>query len=173
LRTLIYIAIFLLGHQMAFAQNGLLKGTIKSDKNEAIPFATISILETGEGVLSDENGSFELSLKNGQKEIQISSIGFANFSTSVLIKPVETVFLNVILHQSTAFLDEVVVTGTMKEVSRLETPVPVEIYTPQFFKRNPTPNIFEGLQNVNGVRPQLNCNVCNTGDIHINGLEGP
>jgi outer membrane receptor for ferrienterochelin and colicins len=21
--------------------------------------------------------------------------------------------------------------------------------------------------------PQLNCNVCNTGDIHINGLEGP
>ena len=29
------------------------------------------------------------------------------------------------------------------------------------------------LQNVNGVRPQLNCNICNTGDIHINGLEGP
>jgi outer membrane receptor for ferrienterochelin and colicins len=29
------------------------------------------------------------------------------------------------------------------------------------------------LANVNGVRPQLNCNVCNTGDIHINGLEGP
>jgi len=26
---------------------------------------------------------------------------------------------------------------------------------------------------VNGVRPQLNCSVCNTGDIHINGLEGP
>src|SRR5690606_7025256 len=34
-------------------------------------------------------------------------------------------------------------------------------------------NIFEALQIVNGVRPQLNCNVCNTGDIHINGLEGP
>ncbi|MBC8643502.1 TonB-dependent receptor plug domain-containing protein [Flavobacterium lindanitolerans] len=29
------------------------------------------------------------------------------------------------------------------------------------------------MQNVNGVRPQLNCNICNTGDIHINGLEGP
>ena len=35
------------------------------------------------------------------------------------------------------------------------------------------PSIFEALQNVNGVRPQLNCNICNTGDIHINGLEGP
>jgi outer membrane receptor for ferrienterochelin and colicins len=55
----------------------------------------------------------------------------------------------------------------------LESPVPVEIYSPTFFKKNPTPNVFEALQNVNGVRPQLNCNVCNTGDIHINGLEGP
>src|SRR5690606_37573968 len=42
-----------------------------------------------------------------------------------------------------------------------------------FFKRNPAPSLFDGLQNINGVRPQLNCNICNTGDIHINGLEGP
>ncbi len=33
--------------------------------------------------------------------------------------------------------------------------------------------MFDALQNVNGIRPQLNCNICNTGDIHINGLEGP
>jgi outer membrane receptor for ferrienterochelin and colicins len=66
-----------------------------------------------------------------------------------------------------------VVTGTLKAVRRMESPVPVEVYTPQFFKKNPTPTLFDALQNVNGVRPQLNCNICNTGDIHINGLEGP
>src|SRR5574343_99444 len=49
----------------------------------------------------------------------------------------------------------------------------VEIYTPVFLKKNPTSNVFEALKNVNGVRKQLNCNICNTGDIHINGLEGP
>lgn len=70
-------------------------------------------------------------------------------------------------------LKEVVISGTLKPVSRLETPVPVEIYTTTFLKKNPTSNVFEALQNVNGVRPQLNCNICNTGDIHINGLEGP
>ncbi len=70
-------------------------------------------------------------------------------------------------------LDEIVISGTMKAVKRMESPVPVEIYKPVYFKKNPTANIFEALQNVNGVRPQLNCNVCNTGDIHINGLEGP
>ena len=70
-------------------------------------------------------------------------------------------------------IDEVVISGTMKAVSKLESPVPVEIYTPHFFNKNPTPSIFEALQNINGVKPQLNCNICNTGDIHINGLEGP
>lgn len=70
-------------------------------------------------------------------------------------------------------LEEIVISGTLKPVSRLETPVPVEVYTSAFLKKNPTSNIFEALQNVNGVRPQLNCNICNTGDIHINGLEGP
>ena len=70
-------------------------------------------------------------------------------------------------------IDEVVISGTMKAVKRLESPIPVEVYSPAFFRKNPTPNIFDALQNVNGVRPQLNCNICSTGDIHINGLEGP
>lgn len=70
-------------------------------------------------------------------------------------------------------LNEVVVTGTMKPMKRSDSPVPIEIYTPAFFQKNPTPSLFDALQLINGVQPQLNCNVCNTGDIHINGMEGP
>jgi len=70
-------------------------------------------------------------------------------------------------------LEEVVISGTMKPVLRSESLVPVEVYTPTFLKKNPSSNVFEALQIVNGVRPQVNCSVCNTGDIHINGLEGP
>ena len=63
--------------------------------------------------------------------------------------------------------------GNLRPVSKSSSSVPVDVYSKSFFRKNPTPSIFESLQNVNGVRPQLNCNVCNTGDIHINGLEGP
>jgi len=70
-------------------------------------------------------------------------------------------------------LDEVVVSGTLKAVKRLETSVPVEIITATFLKQNPTANILDALQNVNGLRPQNNCNVCGTADIRINGLDGP
>lgn len=73
----------------------------------------------------------------------------------------------------TKLIDDVVVTGTIKPISRSKSPVAVEIYSQKFFQKNPTPNIFEAISMVNGVRPQLNCSVCNTGDIHINGLEGP
>src|SRR5690606_11698020 len=81
--------------------------------------------------------------------------------------------LNFGLIRENSELGEVVITGTMKEVSKLESPVPVEVYTAKFFKSNPVPTVFDALQGINGVRPQLNCNICNTGDIHINGLEGP
>ncbi len=70
-------------------------------------------------------------------------------------------------------LSDVVVTGTMKEMSRKDSPVPVEVVTAKFFKKNPTPSLFEAVGMLNGVQPQLNCNICNTGDIHINGMEGP
>jgi outer membrane receptor for ferrienterochelin and colicins len=95
--------------------------------------------------------------------ILIAQVGFSQQSKDTISKK----------DNKENLLNEVVVTGTLKAVRRLESPVPVEVYSPVFFKKNPTASIYEALQNVNGVRPQLNCGVCNTGDIHINGLEGP
>jgi outer membrane receptor for ferrienterochelin and colicins len=68
-------------------------------------------------------------------------------------------------------LDEVFVSGTLKAVKRLENSVPVEIITTPFLKQNPTSNVFDVLQNVNGLRSQNNCNLCGTGDIRINDLD--
>src|SRR5690606_19120850 len=73
----------------------------------------------------------------------------------------------------TADLDEVIISGTLREVTKSDSPVPIEVYSSRFFKANPISSVFEALKNVNGVKPQYNCNVCSTGDIHINGLEGP
>lgn len=75
--------------------------------------------------------------------------------------------------KSSKDIEEIVMTGTLKAVSRDKSPVPVEVFSAKFFEKNPTPSIMESVEMINGVRPQLNCSVCNTGDIHINGLEGP
>lgn len=104
-----------------------------------------------------------LNLKSQQTDLDSTKVSSLKNSIDTLKTDVE----------KASDINEVVISGTMKAVKRLETPVPVEIYTPAFLKKNPTPSVFEALQNVNGVRPQINCNVCSTGDIHINGLEGP
>ncbi|MFL1012396.1 TonB-dependent receptor [Flavisericum labens] len=139
---------------------------------EPLAFANVFIKETSKGAMANENGFYTIKgVETGKFTILVSFTGYKTQRKRVTINE-ENINIDFHLEES-EMLDEVVVTGTLKAVSRLESPVPVEVYTPTFLKKNPTPNIFEALQNVNGVRPQINCNVCNTGDIHINGLEGP
>lgn len=136
--------------------------------HEPIYGATVSTSDSVRTVLSDEKGKFSIHL-SALGLLRISAIGYETKFASPDSKKGVMVLLTPIQKE----LDAVVVSGTLKPVKKLESPVAVEVYTPQFLKKNPTPSIFESLQNVNGVRPQLNCSVCNTGDIHINGLEGP
>jgi len=134
---------------------------------DAVVGVTIMSVDSSLYIVTDEKGQFTF---NSQKAglFRLSRIGYKSE-----LKKITSGDNTLYLSSTAAALNEVVVTGTLKTVLKSSSPVAVEVYTPQFFKRNPSPAIFESLQQVNGVRPQLNCNVCNTGDIHINGMEGP
>ncbi|MDF9795449.1 outer membrane receptor for ferrienterochelin and colicins [Catalinimonas alkaloidigena] len=152
---------------------GRIAGKITADE-QSIPFANVEILGTKQGASANGEGYFVLqNLEAGTYQLRASSVGYEALTKSINLKEGQKLTVNFNLSEVADALEEVVITGTLKEVNRLESAVPVEVYNPTFFKKNPTPTIYDALQNVNGVRPQLNCNVCNTGDIHINGLEGP
>ncbi|MBM1105448.1 TonB-dependent receptor [Aurantibacter crassamenti] len=155
------------------AQNGEIQGSI-SDDLATIPFANVYLEGTTIGTSSNEKGQFILQhIPSGKYTLIVKFLGYHTLSKKVSISENEKLTLQLNLNAASEQLEETVVSGTLKAVSRSESPVPVEVYSPTFLKKNPTASIFEALQNVNGVRPQINCNVCNTGDIHINGLEGP
>jgi len=161
----------ILFNTISFAQ-ATIKGKITSD-GLPLQHANITLKNTKNAIVSNETGNYNLNkVLPGNHEIIVSYIGLKTQTKKITVTDTTEIALDFDLKENNT-LDEVVITGTLKAVSRLESPVPVEVYKPTFFKKNPTANIFEALQNVNGVRPQLNCNVCNTGDIHINGLEGP
>ncbi len=146
-----------------------------TDNNNAVQTA-VYMVEADEEIQTEADGTFTYEFKNtGTYHINIeNSNGFIQTFELNLTKPEEQFEFVLSTEDSQVdLLNEIVISGTMKPVLRSESLVPVEVYTPTFFKKNPTPNIFEALQNVNGVKPQINCSVCNTGDIHINGLEGP
>ena len=102
---------------------------------------------------------------------------FKQFTTSLILASsfgiAQEIKNDSVQSEDNGFLEEVVLTGTMKPVSKKESPVPVEVYTSKYFKTNPNPSLFESIGMINGIQPQINCNVCATGDIHINGMEGP
>ncbi|SOD11273.1 TonB-dependent receptor [Pedobacter xixiisoli] len=155
----------------SFAQEIVLKGKVESN-GIAVPKVNLRLVELQRSTQSNVEGEFGFTaLKAGSYQIRITAIGYKPQVSKIDISS-DTVLIFSLVEQKED-LKEVVITGTQKEVNRLESPVPVEIYTAKFFQKNPTPSIFDALQNINGVRPQLNCNICNTGDIHINGLEGP
>nr|WP_297787422.1 TonB-dependent receptor [uncultured Allomuricauda sp.] len=156
-----------------FAQNASLNGKV-TDNGQSLPLANVLLKGTDMGTATDIDGVFKLTgIQPGDYVVLVTSLGYQPYQTKISLGAGANKTINIQLEASAQSLDETVVTGTLKPVSRLESPVPVEVYSPTFLKKNPTASVFDALQNVNGVRPQINCNVCNTGDIHINGLEGP
>ena len=171
----IYLKIFLLIFSITCnSQNNSLAGKI-SDGLENLPYVNIYIQNTKLGTSSNEDGYYQIkNIPSGTYKIVVSSLGYKTKTTEITFNKNENekIIQNFSLVSDNS-LDEIVVSGNLRPVSKSASSVPVDVYSKSFLKKNPTPSIFESLQNVNGVRPQLNCNVCNTGDIHINGLEGP
>ncbi len=160
-------------HTNVQAQQPFVRGeVINLRSEEKVAGASISIVGKRGGLISAENGTFTLPSDNLSitDSLVISAIGFD--TDTIPFSPTKK-FYAIYLKPTGKSLDEVVISGTLKELSKSASPIPVETYSAKFFKKNVTPSIFEALTIVNGVQPQLNCNVCNTGDIHINGMEGP
>jgi len=161
------LAVFL---TISYGQDLSIEGLISSPEGP-VSFANIYVKKLNKGTSADSSGRFKINLPQGEHTLNISAIGYEPIKEKINVPSNNSLIIT--MQPNEMQMNEVVVSGTLKEVNRLETPVPVEVYNASFFKMNPTPSLFEGMQNVNGVRPQMNCNVCNTGDIHINGLEGP
>ena len=170
----LFLLLTMFAFSISFSQNtASLSGRITVE-NKEMQQATILLLKTKYKTQTDSLGIYKIeTIPAGNYKIQISSLGLKTITKNIILKEKENLILDFELKDNENELNEVVVSGTLKAVKRLESAVPVEVYSPVFFKKNPTASIYEALQNVNGVRPQLNCGVCNTGDIHINGLEGP
>jgi outer membrane receptor for ferrienterochelin and colicins len=154
------------------AQTGVIEGKVTFE-NKPLEFVAVGITGTEKTALTDKNGVFRIeNIPFGKHELQFSMVGYEKTKRNIFVNS-DVISLKQSMSVAENSLNTVVVTGTLKEITRAESAIPIEILTPKLFLKNPTPNLFEAMAMVNGVQPQLNCNVCNTGDIHINGMEGP
>lgn len=96
-------------------------------KEKAVSFASITILSTKIGTQADENGKFIIkNAPNSKQTIQVSSVGYKTKQLIISILENKINNLNIEIEEENAQLNEVVVTGTMKETTINESPATIE-----------------------------------------------
>ncbi|MEC9195243.1 MAG: TonB-dependent receptor [Bacteroidota bacterium] len=154
---------------MVNAQDFIVSGKVFS-QGQPLSSASVFVMGNNSGVTTNAEGQFSIYISNiANPELVISYLGYKSQIIKISSK---TTDLGIIELEWDNKLEEVVVSGTLKPISKLDSPVPIEVYGQTFFQANPTASVFEALENVNGIRPQLNCSICSTGEIRINGQEG-
>jgi len=96
-----------------FAQNEI-TGAVKDDNGVPIPFANVIEKGTTNGVTTDIDGKFIITVENLPVILEFSSLGFTKVSQEVTsITPV-----NIVLSESLESLDEIIVTGLATSIKR-------------------------------------------------------
>lgn len=151
-----------------------LKGSIEAN-GESFPGATVQLLNTEFGTITDVNGVFILeNIPKGSYTLEIRSLGFKIIKKEIPIPNWELIRFE--LEESTLTMDEVVVTGTMQPTFVSASPVKVEVITSKHLNTYipaAATSIVEGISLVNGIQEVVACGVCFTNSISINGLPGP
>jgi outer membrane receptor for ferrienterochelin and colicins len=154
------------------AQKLHISGQVTYD-NKPLEFVKVSIPKFSVITYTDSLGQFSVYTPDSRDTLSLifSALGYQPQTVTIISRADTLPKVNINL--SPLMLEETVITGNLRSSTRSESPIPIEVYGRAFFKTLPAPSMFESFQQINGVRPQVNCNICNTGDIHINGLEGP
>ena len=107
MKRILLMAILAASQLTALSQYSL-KGTINDSNSQALPGATIKVLDTYLGTVADKDGLYEIpGLKSGEYRIQVSFLGYKSISLSLRIEgDLERSFT---LEPSTFVADEVVV----------------------------------------------------------------
>ena len=156
-----------------FAQP-ILSGHITSMDGEPVPFANVTVQGSTLGVAASVDGMYNLELPDlGTYVISISAIGFKAQEREILFERQTPLRLNFTMEESILESDGIVVTGTMTETYVKDSPVKVEVVSAQYLQKTPSANLTEVIENVNGLYNQIDCGVCYTNNIRINGMDGP
>ncbi len=151
-----------------------LSGIVTDSEGNPIENVTVGIPSLGFGSYTNIDG--EYSIKNipfGEHEIEVRAVGFTTQKIILTFDSENSVLKNFVLQTDLLQLDNVVVTGTLKEMAIKDSPVKVNVVTGNFLSKTAESNIMEAIQYINGLYSQVDCAVCGTNNIRINGMEGP
>ena len=120
----------IVGIQLIQAQ-GFIEGSI-SDYKGKIPFANIQLKNLNIGTSADAYGYFTLEAPAGDYNLEVTAMGYHKFMKKIKLTEGDTIFINPVLSETSYSIDQIVVTGTLKESFVKVSPVKVEVISSAF-----------------------------------------
>ena len=147
---------------------------VEKTTEENIPYATILILGTDMGTVSNEVGQFKFEkLKPGRYTLRVSAVGYKTQEKSVEVNTQYTTLLHFQLEEESYMTDEVVVSANRNEVKRTDAPNVVNVLSTRLFEMVNSHDLAKTLNFQSGLRVENNCQNCGFPQVRINGLDGP
>ena len=156
------------------AQSAAIQGII-TDGDTPLELVTVGIQGTEKGVNTDATGFFKIdNLAAGSYKLAISSLGYkTQVKTINLADGEQKKLASITLKEDLLDMEEVVISGTMRESYISVSPIKVEVITSKYLEKTSMPtNLVESIALINGVQEVVACGVCYTNSISINGLPG-
>lgn len=147
---------------------------IEKSTESSLPHATIMILETKQGTITDENGEFVFKdIKEGKYTIRVQLLGYTTQEKQVTVSKNFTVDIHFAMEEESFLTNEIVVSANRNETSRKDAPVIVNVMGAKLFETVNTTDLAKSLSYQSGLRVENNCQNCGFPQVRINGLEGP
>lgn len=172
----IFLILILLFISEVYAQaqgTGNISGVVHSGA-ETVIGANVGIKHLNLGAATNNDGSFFINnIPAGRHILSVSSLGYFPVEMEVEISPSDTLHLRIELKQSIEELGQIVVTGTYSAIAIKDNPVKISHISNEALQRSGSQNLLDAAKYINGLIKQVDCAVCGTGNIRINGMEGP
>ena len=147
---------------------------IEKGTENSLPYATILIVETGRGTVSNENGDFIFTdIPEGIYTLRAQLLGYGTQEKKVTVSKEFAVDIHFAMVEEGIMTDEVVVSANRNEVSRKVAPVVVNVMGVKLFESVNSTDLAKALNFQSGLRVEYNCQNCGFPQVRINGLEGP
>jgi len=131
-------------------------------------------VDDGPEAVTNEEGRWSLTgLPAGTYRLNATALGFESATREVEVTVGRVTRVDLTLAVAAVPIDPIVVSGTMSAMRVSESPVKVDVVSAALLQRNASSNLTESLGHINGLFTQVDCGVCGTNNIRINGMEGP
>jgi len=148
---LVVLLIALFGLSLATFAQGTLTGSISDDEGEPLIGASVLLVNSGSGTVTDYDGNYSINIPVGTQVVRFSYTGYRTIERTLEVSEGQTISEILVLPTDRLSLDEVVVTGSFSSRTQKESAMSVTLLNAADLQRLTSSSQADILRAVPGI----------------------